>query len=94
MYSPRSVSTTVSPAASIAWSSADSSDTIDFDLMIFVTPCFAAISSTSALTSAGVSAHSTVAPRAAALRSKRSSQTSRSSSARLRIALPCSRVAW
>ncbi len=70
MYSPRSVSTTVIPAASIAWSSADSSETIDFDLMIFFTACFAAISSTSALTSAGVSANSTVAPRAAALRSK------------------------
>ena len=42
--------------------------------------------------SAGVSANSTVAPRAVALRSKISSQTSRLSSARLRIALPASRV--
>ena len=92
MYSPRSVSTTVNPAASIAWSSADSSETIDFDLMIFATRCFAAISSTSELMSAGVSANSTVAPRAVALRSKVSSQTSRLSSARLRIALPASRV--
>ena len=39
MYSPRSVSTTLSPAASIARSSADSSLTIDFDLMILATPC-------------------------------------------------------
>src|SRR5512140_2729015 len=93
MYSPRSVSTTVMPAASIAWSSADSSLTIDFDLMILRTPWREAMSRTSALTSAGVCAHSTVAPRAAALASKFSSQTSRSSSARLRIALPASRVA-
>ena len=92
MYSPRSVSTTFIPAASIAWSSADSSETIDFDLMIFFTACFAAISTTSALTSAGVSAQRTVAPRAAALRSNVSSQTSSSSSARLRIALAASRV--
>ena len=42
--------------------------------------------------SAGVSAHSTVAPRAVALRSKISSQTSRSSSARWRIACAASRV--
>src|SRR6185312_6830572 len=93
MYSPRSVSTTVSPAASIAWSSADSSDTIDLDLMIDLTPWRNAISSTSLLMSAGVSAHSTVAPRAAALRSNISSQTSRLSSARWRMSRPASRVA-
>src|SRR5690349_22786508 len=93
MYSPRSVSTTVRPAPSIAWSSADSSDTMDFDLMIFVTSCRRAISSTSALTSAGDCAYSTVAPRARAFSSKIVSQTSRSSSARWRISRAALRVA-
>src|ERR1700730_9471640 len=92
MYSPRSVSTTVNPAASIAWSSADSSATIDFYFMIFFTSCFVAISRTSALISAGVSAKRTVAPRAVAFTSNSSSQTSRFSSARLRTSFACSRV--
>src|SRR5437660_1348415 len=56
MYSPRSVSTTLRPAASMARSKADSSLTIDFDLMIFATPWRFAISSTWRFTSAGVSA--------------------------------------
>src|SRR5271170_1946041 len=93
MYSPRSVSTTTSPPASIARSSADSSLTIDFDLMILLTPWRRSMSSTWRLTSSGVSAQSTVAPRAVALRSKISSQTSRLSSARWRIARAASRVA-
>src|SRR5215470_11566422 len=50
------------------------------------------MSSTCALISTGVSAHSTVAPRAVAFFSKISSQTSRSSRARWRIARPASRV--
>ncbi len=61
--------------------------------MTLATRCFAAISSTSELISAGVSAYRTVAPRAVAFFSKSSSHTSRLSSARLRIALPASRVA-
>src|SRR6476469_6461809 len=92
MYSPRSVSTTVRPAASIAWSSAASSETIDFDLMILRTACRRAISRTSALISAGVCANNTVAPRARAFSSKIVSQTSRSSSARWRMARAVSRV--
>src|SRR5215468_6756857 len=50
------------------------------------------MSSTCALISAGVSAQSTVAPRAVAFFSKISSQTSRSSRARWRIARQASRV--
>jgi hypothetical protein len=46
MYSPRSVSTTCSPAFSTARSSSDSSLTIDFDLMILRTPWRRAMSRT------------------------------------------------
>ena len=92
MYSPRSVSTGWMPAASSARFSAISSETIDFDLVTLRTPCLRAISTTSFEASAGVSANSTVAPRAVACCSKRSIQTSRFSSARLRRAMASSRV--
>ena len=92
MYSPRSVSTTSSPAASSASLSPHSSVTIDFDLMTLRTPCCAAISRTMRFTSSWVSAQCTTVPRAVALRSKVSSQTSRFSSARSRIAAAASRM--
>ena len=93
MYSPRSVSTTFTPAASRWRLSAISSETIDFDLVTLATSWRLAISTTSFEASSGVSAQSTVAPRAVACASKRSSQTSRLASARLRRSTASSRVA-
>ena len=72
------------PAASRAWFSSISSDTIDFDFVTLRTPWCFAMSTISRAASSCVSAYSTFAPCATALRSKVSSQTSRFASARLR----------
>ena len=93
MYSPRSVSTTCTPAASSASLSAHSSLTIDFDLTAFFTPYFAASSQTMRFTSAVVSAQCTTAPRAMALRSNASRYTSRWSRVRARMSAAASRIA-
>ena len=92
MYSPRSVSTGVTPAASSARLSCISSDTMDLDLMTFFTSCFFAISTTSLEACSAVSAYRTVAPRRVASFSKVASQTSRFSMARMRRSMAASRV--
>lgn len=92
MYSPRSVSTGWMPAAANARFRPISSDTIDLDFVTLRTPCLRAMSTTSRAASSRVSAYSTVAPRAVALRSKISSQTSSAASARLRRSTAAVRV--
>src|SRR6266566_934435 len=93
MYSPRSVSMGVIPFAARASFTPASSESIDFDLIAFLTPCRRQISTSSSHASARVSAKSTVAPRRTASASKRSSHASRLASDRSRIAAPSPRSA-
>ena len=93
MYSPRSVSMGVIPFAASASFTPASSESMDFDLIAFLTPCRRQMSMSSSHASARVSAKSTVAPRRTASASKRSSHASRLPSDRSRIAAPSPRSA-
>jgi hypothetical protein len=86
MYSPRSVSTGCTPAASSAAFRPASSESMDFDLMAFFTPWRRAISVTRRQISAPSRAHSTCPPRRVASVSKRSSHRSRSATQVSRMA--------
>ena len=86
MYSPRSVSTLVSPAASNAAPRSISSVAIDLLLTTVRAPRARARSSTMRRASAGVGARWTCTPRATSACSRRSSQPSRSRSVSRRIA--------
>ena len=71
MNSPRSVSTTRTPAAASASLSAISSVTIDFDLTARAAPWLRAISTTIRVASAAVGAQCTRAPRRSAASANR-----------------------